>query len=352
MITQDDILQARILIADDQRLHALFLKEVLQQAGYQHIECVHDPLKIQKTVAEFRPDLLVLDILMPQIDGFQVMRQLEEYRAGHYLPILALSADKGTELRLRVLQSGATDFLNKPYESLEAVIHVRNLIEMRLLHLAVENQNRLLEEKVQDRTRELRETQLDIIRRLAHAAEFRDNDTGIHIVRMSQYCAKFAEALGLSDAECELILTASPLHDIGKIGIPDRILLKPGRLTPEEFEVMKTHTLIGAQLLGGSESPLMKMAQTIALTHHEKWDGTGYPRQLKGDDIPLVGQLCSVCDVFDALTSERPYKKAWTNAEALAEISAQKGKHFSPRIAERFVEVFPEIERLKLKNGP
>jgi len=167
----------------------------------------------------------------------------------------------------------------------------------------VEEHNRNLEGKVLDRTHQLRESQLDIIRRLAQAAEFRDNDTGLHIIRMSQYCAKFSEILGLSREESELILNAAPLHDVGKIGIPDSILLKPGKLTPEEFEIMKTHTTIGGKLLSKGKSPVMKMAREIALTHHEKWDGTGYPNQLKGEDIPLVGQICSVCDVFDALTS-------------------------------------------------
>jgi putative two-component system response regulator len=348
-ISTEQIFAARILIVDDQRLHAFFLKEVLEQEGYQNVQCVLDPLKVFVTTQEFNPDLLILDMLMPQLDGFQIIEKLSEFRGKHYLPILALSAEKGSNLRLRVLQSGATDFLNKPYENLEILVHVRNMIELRLLHTQTEDQNKILELKVQERTKELRYTQFDIIRRLAQAAEFRDGDTGIHILRMSHYCLKFGQALGLDPKDCDLLYHASPLHDVGKIGIPDNILLKPGRLTPEEFEIMKTHTTIGAKLLSGSDSEVMKLAEIIALTHHEKWDGTGYPRRLKGDDIPLLGHICSFCDVFDALTSKRPYKPAWSVEDAVAEMIKMKDTHFNPRLLDRFVSILPEIRAVQHK---
>ena len=350
MIHNETIKQSRILIIDDQKLHGLFLKKVLTDDGFTNVECLSDPLKALQEFRDYQPEVLVLDLIMPQLDGFQVMEQLTSFRKDHYLPILALSSEKSSDIRLRALESGATDFLNKPYENIEILFRIRNMIEMRYLHLQVTNQNKILESRVQERTKELRETQLDIIRRLAQAAEFRDNDTGMHIIRMSQYCQKFGVALGLSLEECDLILCASPLHDIGKLGIPDSILLKPGKLTEEEFEIMKTHTTMGMKLLSGSNSPVMKMAQIIAGTHHERWDGTGYPRQLMGDDIPLVGQICSVCDVFDALTSERPYKKAWTTAEAVAEIERMKGRSFSPILVDRFMEILPVIEDIKAKN--
>jgi len=351
MNIQEQMKKARILIIDDQKLHTLFLEKILKEAGYQQIKCLVDPMKAIATAKEFQPDLIVLDLIMPQLDGFQVMQQMQQFRESHYLPILVLSSDKSSDTRLRALQSGATDLLNKPYENVEILFRIKNMVEMRILHMQVEDQNRSLELKVQDRTKELRESQLDIIRRLAQAAEFRDNETGIHIIRMSQYCAKFAAALGMDPQQCDLILTASPLHDIGKIGIPDSILLKPDKLTPEEFETMKTHTVIGAKLLAGSNSPIMKMAQQIALTHHEKWDGTGYPHQLKGKQIPLVGQLCSICDVFDALTSARPYKKAWSTDEAVSEIIKQKDRQFNPQLVDRFVSILPEIEVIKAKNA-
>lgn len=351
MISQDQISKARVLIIDDQKLHSFFLEKLLRQEGYNEVLCVIEPLKAIAAVRDFQPDLIVLDLIMPQINGFQVMEQLSDFRRDHYLPIIALAEDKGSEMRLNALQSGATDFLNKPYENVEILFRIRNMIEMRILHMAVESQNKLLEVKVQERTKELRDTQLEVIRRLAQAAEFRDNDTGIHIIRMSHYCAKFGEAMGFPEQECELILHASPLHDVGKIGIPDSILLKPGPLTQEEFETMKTHPTIGAQLLSGSNSPVMKMARVIALTHHEKWNGTGYPRQLKEDQIPLVGQICSVCDVFDALTMDRPYKKAWSTDDALQEIVKQKGQQFDPKIVDRFIKIYPGILAIKDKYG-
>lgn len=349
MISIDQIFNARILIIDDQKLHSLFLKEVLEHEGYKNVRCLMDPLQARTTCREFNPDLVVLDLLMPQLDGFQVMEQLHDFRQEHYLPILTLSTDKSSEMRLRALKSGATDFMNQPYENIEMLIHIRNMVELRILHSQIEDQKNMLEAAVQERVKELRYTQFDIIRRLAQAAEFRDGDTGIHILRMSLYAKKLGAALGLSDPECELLHHASPLHDVGKIGIPDSILLKPGKLTPEEFEIMKTHTTIGAKILSGSESPVMKMAEVIALTHHERWDGLGYPRGLKGDDIPLVGQICSVCDVFDALTSVRPYKKAWTVEDALAEIRVMRDKNFNPRIVDRFFDILPDIKSARAK---
>ena len=347
MISKDQILSAKILIIDDQKLHTFFLEKILKKEGYSNIECVTDPKRALETYRRYQPDLIVLDLIMPKIDSFAIMETCQKERSIDYLPVLALSEDKNPELRIRALQTGATDFLNKPYESIEILMRIRNLIETRRLHMQVMDQNKILEIKVQERTKELNDTRLEVIRRLAQAAECRDEDTGLHIIRMSKYCEKLARGLKLDDQKCDLILNASPLHDIGKIGIPDSILLKPGKLTPEEFEVMKTHTTIGARLLSGSNSLFMQLAETIALTHHEKWDGTGYPRKIKGDDIPLVGQICSICDVFDALTSKRPYKKAWTTKEAIDEIFRQEGKHFNPLLVKCFMVVLPEIEKIK-----
>jgi response regulator RpfG family c-di-GMP phosphodiesterase len=210
----------------------------------------------------------------------------------------------------------------------------------------VVHDNKILDQKVQERTAELRETQLEVIRRLGLAAEFRDDDTGLHITRMSRFCAKLAEAAGLSEADCKLLLEAAPMHDIGKIGIPDRILLKPGKLEDEEFDIMKTHTTIGSELLSGSSSRVMQMAQIIALNHHEKWNGRGYPRGLAGEDIPYVARICSICDVFDALCSERPYKKPWDPPDALRLIEEQAGNDFDPHLARVFIEISDMIVRM------
>jgi putative two-component system response regulator len=349
MIAREQILNARILIIDDQKLHSHFLKELLAHEGYTNVRCLNDPLKTIATCHDFHPDVLILDLLMPQLDGFQVIEQLHAFREENHLPILAMSADKGSDIRIRSLQCGATDFLNKPFENIEMFIHVRNMIELSILHQQIASQNKVLEFKVNERTKELRFTQYDIIRRLAQAAEFRDGDTGIHIIRMSKYAMKLGEALGLDVAQCDLLQHASPLHDVGKIGIPDSILLKPGKLTPEEFEIMKTHTTIGAKILAGSDSPVMKMAEVIALTHHERWDGKGYPYGLKGNEIPFIGQISSVCDVFDALTSERPYKKAWSFDAAAAEIKTMSGANFNPKVAESFMTILPEIKTIQAK---
>jgi len=203
----------------------------------------------------------------------------------------------------------------------------------------------LLERRVHERTEELRETQLEVVRRLAQAAESRDGDTGQHIERMSKLCERLALAIGWSVAEAELLRHAAALHDVGKIGIPDRVLLKPGKLDGEEWEVMKTHAMIGASMLADSRSELLQLAESIARTHHERWDGTGYPNRLRGEDIPIAGRICSICDVYDALVSPRPYKNAWAREDALAEIAAQSGRQFDPQLVEAFVGLFGEGER-------
>ncbi len=351
MISLEEIHKAKILIVDDQKLHTFFLEKVLKKEGYKNIHCVTDARRAVGAFHDFHPDIILLDLIMPYLDGFQITEQLREHREHNYLPILGLSEDKSSEMKQRALQAGITDFLSKPYESSEVFMRLRNMIEARILHEQIKDQNKLLEGKVQERTRELNESRLEIIQRLAQAAECRDDATGQHIVRMSYYCAAVADALGWEEKEKELILNASPLHDIGKIGIPDSILLKPAKLTPEEFEVMKTHTTIGARLLAGSSSELMQMGEVIALTHHERWDGTGYPQRLKGDQIPVVGQICSVADVFDALTSARPYKKAWSIDQAVEEILSQKEKQFSPAILEAFKSKLPEIRKIKKEHS-
>ncbi len=341
------ILNARILIVDDQKIHILLLEKILTSAGYKNILSTTESPRVISLYQEFQPDLIILDLLMPEVDGFSILKELKKSKNEIYLPILVISSDRTQEVHLKTLEAGAMDFLNKPYENVEVLVRVRNMIEARLLHNQVRDQNKILEAKVQERTKELRETRLDIIHRLARTAEFRDNETGLHIIRMSKYCALLGSVVGLNETQCELLLNASPLHDIGKIAIPDSILLKPGQLTQEEWEIMKTHTTLGAELLSGSNSALMKMAETIALTHHERYDGTGYPKNLKGENIPLVGRIAGLCDVFDALTSKRPYKKAWSLEEAVAEIKKQTARHFDPQLVESFLKILSEVNKIK-----
>jgi putative two-component system response regulator len=351
MIIEDDIRKAKILVVDDQEVSIRLITEILSKAGYTNIITTTNPLEVKSLYLALNPDLLILDLYMPDLDGIQVMNQLRGLSDDSYLPIIVISTEENQEVRFLALQSGAKDFLQKPYDRVEALIRIRNLIEVRMLHNEVVNQNRLLEDKVLERTQELNDTQLDVIQRLARAVEYRDSETGMHIIRMSHYAACLASKIGLTMQECEMILKASPLHDIGKIAIPDSILRKKGFLTPEEWEIMKTHTLIGEKLLSGSASALLNLAKEIALTHHEKWDGTGYPHGLKGERIPLVGRICCISDVFDALTTERPYKQAWTFEKSMEEIEKRSGTHFDPFLIKCFKEISSQILHIKEKYG-
>ncbi len=346
VISTDDILHARILIVDDQPYNIALLRMILKEAGYTNLDSTVDPREALPLYLANRPDIVLLDLQMPHIDGFGVMAQLRDVE-GDIIPVLVLTAETDPEVRYRALKSGARDFLNKPFDKIETLSRIRNLIEVNLQHKRIRAYNEELEQKVLERTTELRNTQLEIIHRLGHAAEYKDNETGYHIIRMSLYCGIMGSALGMQPDEVETLKRASPMHDVGKIGIPDRVLLKPGKLDPDEWTIMKTHAAIGADLLAGSNSPLIQLASIIALTHHEKWDGSGYPRGLKGSAIPLSGRICAVCDVFDALTSERPYKKAWTVEDAMAELHAGAGKHFDPDLIAVFAGILPQILEIR-----
>ncbi len=347
MIKFDQILNARIIIVEDDKVSRRLLEDILRSSGFVHVKSFHDAETVVKGYKVLAPDLLILDLNLPKMSGFEVMQRLKTQDPDGFLPILVITADLDDSVHLRALSSGAKDFLNKPYERSKVLLRCRNLIETKLLHRELTRRNVDLEKVVSERTQELEKTRLDVIRRLGFAAEYRDTDTGVHIVRMSRYCEALAGAMGMSDEECELVLNTSPLHDVGKIAIPDSILLKTGKLDPEEWEVMKRHAEIGAAILSGGDSEFLKMAETIARTHHERWDGKGYPRGLKAEDIPLVGRICAVCDVFDALTSERPYKKAWSVDAALKEIRNLSGTAFDPRIVEAFVSILSKIKKIK-----
>ncbi|MFZ4578837.1 MAG: HD-GYP domain-containing protein [Myxococcota bacterium] len=343
VVRDEDIHNACVLIVDDQAYNITLLRMILRDSGYTNILATTDSREALPMYVKHRPDLVLLDLQMPHIDGFGVMDQLREVERNSVVPILVLTAELDPEVRYKALQSGARDFLNKPFDRIETVVRIRNLIEVQLLHKHIVRQNEILESKVRDRTQELRDTQMEIIHRLGHAAEYKDNETGNHIIRMGLLCGVLGEAVGMAPQACDMLRHASPMHDVGKIGIPDRVLLKPGKLEPDEWEVMKTHAAIGADLLSGSKSPLVQMAATIALTHHERWDGTGYPYRLHGEGIPLVGRIAAVCDVFDALTSDRPYKRAWTVEESLEEIHRGAGTHFDPALVTLFDANIAEI---------
>lgn len=330
---------ARILIVDDQEANLKLLERLLTRAGYRSITTTTDPRQALPLFLTQQPDIVLLDLHMPHLDGFGVLEQLRpRMKEKLYLPILVLTADATQEAKQRALSLGARDFLTKPFDHQEVLLRIANLLETRSLHAVLKNHNILLEERVRERTQDFEEAQLEILARLAIAAEFRDDDTGRHAQRVGYSAALIAAELGLPEVEVNLIRRAAPLHDVGKIGISDSILLKPGKLTDEEFEVMKTHTTLGARILSGSRFQVLQFAEDIALTHHERWDGTGY-FGLSGDSIPIVGHIVAIADVYDALTHERPYKEAWPQSEALKEIRKQSGHQFDPKVVDAFFRV-------------
>ena len=311
---------------------------MLRNAGFHKLDSTNDPREAASLYVHTRPDLVLLDLHMPHMDGLEVMDRLNQIIEASYLPIVMLTGDLTPEARREALSRGAKDFVNKPFNPDEVLLRIRTLLETRFLYLQIQSQNQMLEAKVRDRTRELEAAQIEIIERLAKAAEFRDDTTGQHTERVGEMAALLARELGLSDAQVSLIRRAAPLHDVGKIGIPDSILLKLGKLTAAEFELVKTHTSIGARILSGSRFALLRLAEEIAFSHHERWDGSGYAG-LAGNQIPLAGRIVAVADVFDALTQKRPYKPAWPVEEAIAEIERQRGLQFDPSIVDAFLRV-------------
>jgi putative two-component system response regulator len=286
------------------------------------------------------PDLILLDVMMPDMDGFEVCRRLKVNPLTRRIPVIFVTARGEIEDEATGFACGAVDYLSKPVSS--PIVRARVTT-----HLALYDQNRTLEEKVRERTAELNDTRLEIIRRLGRAAEYKDNETGMHVIRMSRYSQLIALEYGFSEEEAELVLNAAPMHDVGKIGIPDRVLLKPAALDDEEWNIMRTHSYIGYKIIGDHPGELLKTAAIAAYTHHEKWDGSGYPRRLKYENIPLIGRIVAVADVFDALTSVRPYKKAWPVEDAVAEIHRCSGSHFDPALVEAFAKRIPEMLEVK-----
>lgn len=335
-----------VLIVDDEPANVKLLERTLRAFGYHELLSTTDPRTVLDIYRSHACDLIILDLNMPYLDGFEVMRQLQACGA-NLPPILILTAQLEQEHRVRALRDGAHDYVTKPFAVDELMARVRNLLHVQLYQKSMRERNQWLEERVRKRTRELYDTRLQIVQRLGRAAEFRDNETGLHIIRMSKMSQVLAEAAGMSPQDCELLLNASPMHDIGKIGIPDHILLKPGKLDPHEWDVMKTHSTIGAEILSGDGSELLVMARDIALNHHERWDGTGYPGGLRGEQIPLVGRIVALADVFDALTSVRRYKEAWTVEIALNYISSNRGKHFDPQLVDVFQTQCEKILAIK-----
>lgn len=335
--------QGSILIVDDNAVNIVIVEKILRQDGFSNIHSTTDAKLVRDLYQQHHFDVILLDVHMPEMNGFEVMAQLLHDNPEDYLPILMLTADHTPETRHLALSSGAKDFISKPFERVEVLFRVRNLVEVRMLHKEVLGANEHLEQKVRERTRQLYEAQIKLIECLGKAAEYRDNQTGMHVIRMSQASALLARQMGLSEDECEIILHASPMHDIGKIAIPDEVLLKPGKLIGKEWTTMQSHTSVGAEILGSYDSRLMEVASIIAKTHHERWDGQGYPQGLKGEEIPLYTRIVSVCDVFDALTSQRPYKVAWPVAKAMEYLQEHSGSQFDPGVVREFVTIIDQV---------
>ena len=357
--------QAQIMIVDDEPVTCKVVAKYLADAGYQHCQAHHQAQTALQRILQQRPDLLLLDVIMPLVSGLEILHAVRESKELRHIPVLILSAASDDETKCTALELGVTDFLTKPVSRMELVARVRNSLMLKHRHDQLTRYAQTLEERVLERTEELSRTRLEVVHCLGRAAEHRDTDTGSHVVRVGRFSAIIAKKLSRDSHWVELIEHAAPLHDVGKIGIPDDLLLKPGRLTPDEMELMHrhaligkqvlepavgsdlqqwhSHTKIGARILGGASFELLRMASTIALTHHEKWDGSGYPLGLKGADIPLEGRIVAVADVYDALSSRRPYKPAYPREKCFEIMRQENGKHFDPEVLAAFFEVAHEL---------
>ena len=338
---------ACILIVDDEPPNVRLLQRVLADAGYRRVTAITAPREAIARFAEIKPDLLLLDLHMPEIDGMAVMERLRaQLPSSEFFPILMLSGDASPLACQRALSMGASDFVAKPFDMHEVLIRIRNLLEARSLHRQVAEHNQHLERKVQERTAELDTAQLDTIARLALAAEFRDDETGRHTQRVGALAEVLALALGWNDGEAGLLRLAAPLHDVGKIGIPDSILLKSGVLTVSERKTMEGHTTIGARILSGGRSSFIQLAEKVALSHHERWDGQGYPERRLGPAIPPAARIVAVADFFDATMHDRVYRKAWPVGQVLAAIAAMSGTAFDSVVADLCTR--PEVQEAML----
>lgn len=324
-----------ILVVDDAPENILLLDEILNDT-YKIRAARSGEVALNIAQSSGRPDLILLDVMMPEMDGYETCRRLKQNEFARHIPVIFVTTLGEVADEALGFELGAVDYIHKPVSPPLVRARVRT-------HLALYDQQRELECMVRERTEELNKTRLQIIRNLGRAGEFRDNETGRHVIRVSHYCRLLAQAVGMNDEDSDLIFQASPMHDIGKIGIPDNILLKPSKLTEAEMSIMRRHAVIGAEILGEYRSRLLDMARIIALTHHEKWDGSGYPHGLSHDEIPLVGRIAALADVFDALTSERPYKRSWPVEDAVEYINRESGKHFDPNLVTMFNAALPQI---------
>ncbi len=335
------------MVVDDQSTGRAILEQVVRSLdGRVSVEGFGRPVDAVVWATRHIADLVLVDYMMPEMNGIELAKRLRALPGYEHVPIMMVTAHDDRKVRYDALDAGVTDFLIKPVDARECMARCRNLLTLRRQHLALEDKRRLLEGMVEEATREVRDREKETLMRLARAGEFRDEETGHHLVRMARYSRLIADTIGLEREEAETIELAAPLHDIGKIGIPDQILLKKAKLDGPEWDTMRSHPLIGHEILKGSASKYVRMGSLIALGHHEKYDGSGYPNGLVSDHIALCARVVAVADVYDALTSARPYKKAWTSEEAFEFLRQQRGKHFDPHLVDAFIGVQGEVERI------
>lgn len=332
-----------VLIIDDSEINLTLLKALVLKLGECTPVVFDNPLRALEWCRDHVPDLVIVDYMMPDMDGLKFISAFRALHGRNEIPVLMITANDQKEVRYEALLGGANDFLTKPIDRVEFSARSRNMISLRLGQKYLADRAAHLTALVDEQTQEIRDREQELIFRMSRAAEFRDPETGAHIQRMAYYSQIIAKGLGLDEKTRQLILEAAPMHDVGKIGIPDYILLKPGKLTFEEFEVMKGHARLGHELLNGSGSETLRAGAQIAISHHEKYDGSGYPHGLAGSKIPLFGRIVAVADVFDALTSERPYKKAWPLEDACKFLENGRGTHFDPMCVEAFLAGWDEV---------
>jgi putative two-component system response regulator len=347
---------SQILVVEDDVMNSRLLTTILTRLGYT-VETAFDGITGLEKAESSPPDLILLDLQLPKMHGYEVARHLKQADKTKIIPIVVVSSFAEVENRVKAFEAGADDFLSKPIDQVELRARVQSLLKVKMFNDHMVNYQKILESEVDKRTRQLsqafeelksavekiKQASLDTTFRLAQAAESRDGETGCHIKRIGYYSTAMAKVMGLPAQDVELILYASPMHDIGKIGVPDRILLKPGPLDAEEWKAMKLHTVIGGKILSNSDSYVIQMAERIALTHHEKWDGSGYPNGLKGSQIPLWGRISAIVDVFDALANNRPYRKALPIDQSLDILKKDTGTHFDPEVSGAFFSIEEEI---------
>ena len=334
-------MQATILVVDDTPTNIAVLTAILRD-DYRVLAAINGEQALKIARAAPPPDLILLDVMMPGMSGHEVCQRLKSESSTRKIPVIFVTAMNQVEDEAMGFALGAVDYITKPVSPPIVTARVKT-------HLALYDQNRELERLVRERTAELRHTRLEIIKRLGRAGEFRDNETGMHVIRVAHFCRLLGEAVRMNEEDLDLLFNAAPMHDIGKIGIRDNVLLKPGKLDENEIKTMRQHVPFGGEIIGEHVDGLLSMARLIALTHHEKWDGTGYHRGIKGEEIPLVGRITSIADVFDALTSVRPYKKAWPVEDAVTLIKREAGTSFDPELVQKFVAILPQVLAVREK---